>query len=208
MAYSIALPDLPIQIEDLALLRAALPNTVGCQTAAPEIPVVLDDVFGVVPTALAFAPVAIATAQGNPVQVVTKITVRQAAKSSGVDVTTIKAADWSHKVGSYGEIVQGLEDIAQCIRIILTTPKGSVPHRPQFGCDAWRYLDHPETQSLPHVIRECTDAVATWEPRATVTKITASYGLAQVNLVVHWTANVKGSAGQSTQVAYALTAVQ
>ncbi len=189
------------------MLRAALPNTVGCQTAAPEIPVVLDDVFGVVPTALAFAPVAIATAQGNPVQVVTKITVRQAAKSSGVDVTTIKAADWSHKVGSYGEIVQGLEDIAQCIRIILTTPKGSVPHRPQFGCDAWRYLDHPETQSLPHVIRECTDAVATWEPRATVTKVTASYGLGQIDLVVHWTARL-GSAGQSTQVAYALTAVQ
>lgn len=206
MAYSIALPELPLQIGGLVLLRAALSGTAGCPNIAPEIPVDLGGIFGVIPTTLAFASLATAAWQANPVQVATKVTVRQSIKFSGVDVTTITAADWSHKVGSYGEIVQGLEDIAQCIRIILATPKGSVPHRPQFGCDAWRYLDHPESQSLPHVIRECTDAVANWEPRATVTRVTASYGLAQVNLVVHWTARL-ASAGQSTTVTYSLTTV-
>lgn len=156
------------------------------------------------------APVA-ATWRVNPVAVLTASTIAdtQAAKRSSaiVDVTTITSADWSHKVGSYGEIVEGLEDIAQCIRIILGTPKGSDPHRPTFGCDAWQYLDWPTNKALPHIIRECTDAVALWEPRATVTKITASYDLAHVNLVVHWTARL-GTAGQSTVVSYALTTVQ
>jgi len=75
MAYSIALPDLPFELGEL--FYVSLPSTVGCQTAAPEIPVVLDDVFGVVPTTLAFAPVAIATAQANLVQVVTKVPARR-----------------------------------------------------------------------------------------------------------------------------------
>ena len=34
------------------------------------------------------------------------------------------------------------------------TPKGSVPHRPEFGSDIWRYLDLPTDEAVPHVIRE------------------------------------------------------
>lgn len=124
-----------------------------------------------------------------------------------IDVTQIASADWSRKVGAPGEIVEQLVDIDQAMRICLLTPKGAVPHRPQFGCDAWRYLDWPTNQALPHIVREATDALAAWEPRATVTGITASYDAEHVYLTIRWTVRL-GSAGQTTEVAYALTRPQ
>lgn len=84
------------------------------------------------------------------------------------------AADWSPLVGSYGALVEGVEDIAQCLRIILLTPKGSVPHRPTFGCDAWSALDQPLAIARPVIVREALDAIATWEPRAQVVRCTVS----------------------------------
>jgi len=123
------------------------------------------------------------------------------------DVTQIRSVDWSRKVGSLGEIVEGLDDIDQCIRILLGTPKGAVEHRPEFGCDAWRYLDHPTSEALPHIVRECTDALATWEPRARVTRIAAAYDAEHVFLTIHWTAAL-GAAGRTTEVAYVLTRPQ
>ena len=123
------------------------------------------------------------------------------------DVNAIRSVDWSRKVGGPGEIVEQLDDIEQCIRILLATPKGAVQHRPEFGCDAWQYLDHPVAEALPHIVRECTDSLAKWEPRATVTNIAASYDAEHVSLTIRWTASL-GSAGQTTEVAYVLTRPQ
>ena len=126
---------------------------------------------------------------------------------SVVDVTQIRSVDWSRKIGAPGQIVEQLTDIEQCIRILLATPKRSVEHRPEFGCDAWQYLDHPVAEALPHIVRECTDALAKWEPRATVTGISASYEAEHVCLLIRWTASL-GSAGQTTEVTYVLTRPQ
>jgi len=124
-----------------------------------------------------------------------------------IDVTQIRSVDWSRQVGSFGAIVEQLDDIAQCIRIILATPKGAVEHRPEFGCDARKYLDHPTNQALPHIIRECTDALEQWEPRAKVSSITPNYAGAQVYLTITWKATL-GSGGQTTEVSYDLTRPQ
>jgi len=124
-----------------------------------------------------------------------------------IDVTQIRSVDWSRQVGSAGAIVEQLDDIAQCIRIICGTPKGAVEHRPEFGCDAWRYLDHPTNEALPNIIRECTDAIAQWEPRATVTNIAPTYDGPHVHLTITWSATL-GSAGTDTEVTYDLTRPQ
>ena len=48
-------------------------------------------------------------------------------------VPNIRARDWQPALGEIGAVVVDLEDIAQAIRIIVTTPQGSDPHRPLFG---------------------------------------------------------------------------
>lgn len=84
------------------------------------------------------------------------------------DVTSI---DWSSKLGGFGQVVEGLDDIRQCIFIILQTQKGSVPHRLDFGCDLWRYIDLPVPAAKPQIIREVTQALSRWEPRAALQSV-------------------------------------
>lgn len=127
--------------------------------------------------------------------------------SSVVDRSTIAVADWSRHVGSYGAVVEQLDDIDQAMRIVLATPKGAVPHRPRFGCDAWRYLDHPVSVALAHIVREATDALKEWEPRAEVTGITTSVNYSTVFLSIAWRV-VLGTATSVTEVAYALSKPQ
>jgi len=122
-----------------------------------------------------------------------------------INIADIQSADWSPKVGSPGEIVEGLDDIAQAIQIIAATPKGSDPHRPQFGCDAWRALDLPTDLAIPDIIREVTDAIEAWEPRAKLKKVTAGRDVSNVVLTIVWEAHLAGL--QTTEVRYALTAV-
>ena len=72
----------------------------------------------------------------------------------------ITSIDWSSKLNGLGEVVEGLDDIRQCISIILGTQKGSLPHRLDFGSDLWKYIDLPPSVAKPHIIREAAQAIA------------------------------------------------
>lgn len=88
---------------------------------------------------------------------------------------------WQLALGGDGPlngVVQQIADVGQCIRIILTTPKGSDPLRPAFGCDAGNFLDLPLDAARPHIVREVRAALA-WEPRVTVSGVTVSRGKEQ-----------------------------
>lgn len=92
---------------------------------------------------------------------------------------------WQLALGGEG-VAQQIADIHQCIRIILTTPKGSDPLRPEFGCDAGNFLDLPLDAARPHIVREVRAALV-WEPRVTVSGVTVSQGKEQSggHAVVH-----------------------
>lgn len=85
----------------------------------------------------------------------------------------IKSVDWQPKLNDIGNIVEGIEDIDQCIKIILATRKGSDPHRPEFGSDIWQYIDYPINEAIPNIIREAMDAINLWETRIEIKGITA-----------------------------------
>jgi len=65
-----------------------------------------------------------------------------------------------------------VKSVQQNIRLILTTPKGSDVHRPDFGSDLWKYLDQPlNALTVGRIKAEIVDAIETWEPRAKVKEI-------------------------------------
>jgi phage baseplate assembly protein W len=121
----------------------------------------------------------------------------------------ISSADWSLKVGSIGAVVEGIDDIDQCIGIILTTPKGSDPLRPTFGADLWQYIDDPISVVIPSIVREVSAAIAMWEPRVTIQSInvsrageSSSQSGAQLSVSVRWQLKIASpwSSSQATVV--------
>ena len=61
-------------------------------------------------------------------------------------VPNIRARDWQPALGEIGAVVVDLEDIAQAIRIIVTTPLGSDPANGACGgglADPYRVFGRP-----------------------------------------------------------------
>lgn len=100
-------------------------------------------------------------------------------------INEIKSVDWQPKLNQIGDIVEGIDDIDQCIKIILMTKKGSDPHRPEFGSDIWQYIDCPVNEAVPNIIRESIDAISIWESRVQINSITAEINESQINLKIN-----------------------
>ncbi len=97
-------------------------------------------------------------------------------------------------IAEQGKIVTDIEDINQCIYIIVTTIPGTDPYNYLFGCGLFTWLDKPLNVAVPNMIREIGNAIATWETRATVTKITYKIDQASVTFSIYWTSTF----GEST----------
>lgn len=118
--------------------------------------------------------------------------------------TSITSAHWQPALGTPGEVVEGLRDIDQAIRIILTTPRGSDPHRPEFGCDIHLYIDWPTSRVVPHLVREAVEAIRRWETRVTLVQVLAEIEEERITLRVQW--KVADGVIQQTEVPYARSA--
>lgn len=109
--------------------------------------------------------------------------------------TDIQARSWQLALGAQGEVVTDLDDIAQCIRIVVTTPKGSVPHRPDFGTNAFLYLDLPISEAGPHLVRETFEALKIWESRALIERVIPLQRLDGLEVQIVW----KPASGEFSQ---------
>ena len=98
----------------------------------------------------------------------------------------IKYVDWQFKLNGIGEVAEGVEDINQCIALILNTPKGSDPHRPTFGSNIYKYVDYPINVAKPNIIRETIDAISLWETRITVNSVLVDIENEHIKVKVQW----------------------
>lgn len=94
---------------------------------------------------------------------------------------------WQPALGQLGQVVTGLDDISQCLLVLFQTPKGAVTHVPDFGCDAWRWLDKPMPVALPRIVEALSEAATRWEPRAKLGSISCSLlELGHARLLIPW----------------------
>ena len=136
--------------------------------------------------------------------------------AGGTTLADIQSADWSLALDSteggasgsgLGNVVQGVDDVAQCIAIIFSTPLGSDILRPDFGADLWHYIDRPINQSLPAIVRDVTDALERWEPRVDLISVSATKVIdgseqsgAKLNLTIVWQLKLTAAPAQTTSV--------
>ena len=81
------------------------------------------------------------------------------------------------------QYVQGIEDIRQCWENILFTIPGTFPLLPTFGCDLFKYLDKPITDSFGKVRNVIIAALERFEKRAKITKVTRV--ISESNLIIN-----------------------
>ena len=119
-----------------------------------------------------------------------------------VSLNDIRSVDWSIALDQAGEVVEGMDDIDQCLRTIIGTPLGADPLRPLFGCDAWLHIDKPIDHARPLIVRDVIEALSRWEPRATILQVLVEYqppvGLA---VRIRWR-ETGGDVGKTTEVQY------
>lgn len=92
-----------------------------------------------------------------------------------MNVADIKSSDWSLSGTEIGAAVEGVDDINQCIGIILSTQKGSDPFRPLFGSDIWEWVDRPLPIAVPNMKKAIREAIGLWERRVEVTYVNHEY---------------------------------
>jgi len=128
--------------------------------------------------------------------------------AGAITLSDISSADWSLELDStaglgpasgIGNVVQGVNDVNQCIAVILSTPKGTDPLRPDFACDLWQFIDYPVDAAIPAIVAEITDAITRWEPRVKLLSVlcqlinngTNANSGANLQIAITWQLNLK-----------------
>ncbi|KZL05506.1 hypothetical protein [Pseudovibrio sp. Ad26] len=87
----------------------------------------------------------------------------------------------------WNEAVEGLDDLAQAIRIICLTPKLSVPTEPEQFCDALSYIDRVPAEAIPGISKEIWEGITRWEPRVLLDRVDVEQlGLAYFAASIFW----------------------
>lgn len=102
----------------------------------------------------------------------------------------INSTMWSMSTTDYGAVVTDLDDIIQCVLIILSTNKGSDPFRPEFGFNLNELVDKPVNFVIPNGKLGILDALAQWEPRVTVRRIEHTLDISHVTFKVFCATNL------------------
>ena len=97
------------------------------------------------------------------------------------------AAYWQPALGGLGAFVDGLDEIHQALLILLMTPKGTDPLRPEFGVGLQKWVDQPAQRIVGKAVAEISRALALWEPRIVPLSITlVETGDAGLTVKVRW----------------------
>ncbi len=75
---------------------------------------------------------------------------------------------WNYRLG-----LEGVEEILQNVRVILDTPKGTLPLDRNFGID-WSLVDLPIPVVMQKLKAEVVATVEKYEPRVKITEIEIS----------------------------------
>ena len=112
----------------------------------------------------------------------------------------ITYVDWQYKLNKIGSVAEGVEDINQCIAIILLTQKGSDPLRPTFGSDIYKYIDYPINSAIANIIRESIEAIEKWETRIKVDSVIVEIKETQIKIQIQWSLKSSNTTTGSTEV--------
>lgn len=121
-------------------------------------------------------------------------------------VTDVKSNYFQTSLQGFGLIVEDIEDINQCLKIIVLTRPGTDPLRPEFGCGLPDLVDKPANKS-GDIIMAVSDAIGKFEKRITVNKIIPTFSEkgSTLKISVRWQfVNIPDSIIEQTDIIYGI----
>lgn len=106
-------------------------------------------------------------------------------------LTELKSRNWTWSLTTPGLMVQDVNEISQCILVIVATEKGSDPLRPEFGADLYLYIDQP-SNNVAKMVNSISDALSIWETRIEIKKITFKIDAGSVDFEITWKEKLSG----------------
>lgn len=110
-------------------------------------------------------------------------------------LSDITQPNWTLSLFNQGEIVEGVDEISQCILIIVLTVEGSDPLRPTFGTPLLLLIDKPIAEVLPKMIKAIVDGIALWETRVDVKTISYEVGVGSIDFIIDWAEKISEQPG-------------
>lgn len=101
-----------------------------------------------------------------------------------MNLSNIKSVNWQLSNKKLGDVVEGIEDIRQCIQTILTTTRGSDPMRPLFGSDIYTHIDKSVNIAAALISAEIVKAITLWETRIVLKSITYTIDGSTINFEI------------------------
>ena len=112
----------------------------------------------------------------------------------------ITYVDWQYKLNKIGSVAEGVEDINQCIAIILLTHKGSDPLKPTINKEKNKYINYPKNSEKANIIRESIEAIEKWETRIKVDSVIVEIKETQIKIQIQWSLKSSNTTTGSTEV--------
>lgn len=103
-----------------------------------------------------------------------------------IQLNEIKSTEWGLDIENQGEVKQGLDDIKQCVYIILMTQKLTDPLREDFGCGAFDYVDMPVNKAIPNIIKSILDALEVYEKRIENVTVKSKINISEIEFTINY----------------------
>jgi phage baseplate assembly protein W len=106
-------------------------------------------------------------------------------------VDQITGGDWQMGLSGLGMIAQGVDDINQCLQIILLTVPGSDPLRPEFGAGIFNLIDLPANLAIFKINAEVISSISKWEKRVKINRVRTYYQEDKIEVEIYWSTEFK-----------------
>lgn len=103
-----------------------------------------------------------------------------------MNINEVTSSDWQLSLYEADKLVQEIDDIRQCVDIILNTQVGSDPLRPTFGTNYLKHIDGPVNTTAPRMLQEIVTAVQNWEQRITIDRATWQIENSTIVYQIYW----------------------
>jgi len=104
-----------------------------------------------------------------------------------MNINEIKNANWCLNLKEpFNSYLTGVEEVNQCINLLLFTPVGTIPGNPEKGSRIDEILDLPILEAIPLIVKEIHRIIPLWIPKIKLVKVKTKINETGIIVFIEW----------------------